>query len=239
MKHVAIILQARSRSTRLPNKVLMPLQSAAVLSHCIRRLALIDQSVPVIVATSTEPPDDAVAQLAITEGAKVYRGSETDVLDRYYQAACKHDALYVIRATADNPFVDIEEGRRILSEIMTGTWDYVSMLETINGRGLPLGVGLEAFTLDALRESWLWGRKPHHREHVNEFILEHSSLFTCALVACHPQHSCPDLRLTIDTQADFIRIENLLADLGRPVQEITTIEAIGWWRRKVYDRNPH
>ena len=231
MKKVVIILQARTGSARLPKKVLLPTQDIPILSHCIRRLKKINNDVPVIVATSVLKQDDAVVDLARKEGVDYYRGSENDVLDRYYKVARKYKAMYIIRATGDNPFVDVSEGKRLLNEIVSGKWDYVNMIEKVNGKRLPLGVGLEAFTFDALLKSWEKGLKTHHREHVNEYIFENINDFNIHFMSSMPENSCPDLSLSIDTPEDLQFIFELTRKLDKPLQAITTKDLIRCWKK--------
>ena len=178
MQKVIIILQARIGSSRFPSKVLKSIQGIPILSHCIRRLNKIHNDVNVVVATSELKQDVAVVDLASKEGVEYYRGSENDLLDRYYKAARKFGARYVIRATADNPFVDVNEGKTLCKVIASGKWDYVNMHEKVNGNQLPDGVGLEAFTFDALNTSQINGLKTNHREHVNEYIFENQDDFS-------------------------------------------------------------
>jgi spore coat polysaccharide biosynthesis protein SpsF len=230
MNEAIIILQARMGSSRLPAKVLHLLQGLPLLSHCIRRLRKISPAVPVIVATSRMERDNPVVELAKSENIHVYRGSESDVLDRYYSAAGQYSARSIIRATGDNPFIDVVEGRRLLCEIQTGKWDYVSMVEMAEGKKLPVGTGLEAFTFEALRESWQQGYLPHHREHVNEYILENLQSFNVRFIPCPTEKNCPDLRLTIDTQKDIEFIKKMLEDISRSALELSTEEIIAWWK---------
>ena len=107
---VAVILQARTGSQRLPGKVLASLASATLLEHCVSRLQASGVG-PVIVATTTLPADDVIAAEARRLGVTAFRGSCDDVLDRFVRAADAAGAEFVIRATADNPAVDFRFGR--------------------------------------------------------------------------------------------------------------------------------
>ena len=229
-KKTVVIIQARMGSVRFAGKVAHAIQNRSILSHCIERLRRIDSDTPVVVATSQQPQDDEVAQIAKNEKVFWFRGSHEDVLDRYYRAAVEFKADYIIRATADNPFVDTREGRRVFWEINTGRWDYVSMLEEVDDRKLPVGAGLEAFTFAALKRSWQEGRLDHHREHVNEYILENTDKFRTKILACDNWNSCPELSLTIDTAEDLMFINHMLEDMGRVALELETSEIIEWWQ---------
>jgi spore coat polysaccharide biosynthesis protein SpsF len=222
-----IILQARTGSSRLPNKVMRPLHGIPLLTHCIARLR---EVAPVLVATSNEKRDDPVKALAAQEQIRCFRGSEEDVLDRYYKAAQELQADYIIRATGDNPLVDIEEACRVRDLIIAGEVDYVTGAEVIDGQGLPIGVGVEAFSYEALERSWNEGHAEHHREHVNEYILGNPDAFTIQGLKCLKKNSCPGLRLTVDTEEDFLFVERITASIGKPPKKISTWEIIKWWK---------
>lgn len=229
MEQTAIILQARTGSTRLPNKVMRLLGGVPLLSHCISRLQRVGT---VIVATSDLTTDDPVEELARLENVYCFRGSEEDVLDRYYHAAKMFNINYIVRATGDNPFVDPNEAHRVVNCIMSNKVDYVTGAEIINGLGLPAGVGVEAFTFNALERSWLEGHAKNHREHVNEYILENPEPFNIIWLKCLHKNSCLDLRLTVDTDDDFNFVEEILKSIRKPPIEISIQEIIGWWQKR-------
>jgi spore coat polysaccharide biosynthesis protein SpsF len=223
-----IILQARTGSTRLSRKVLRLLGGLPLLVHCIARLKRLGH---VIVATSDLPQDNPVAKLADRERVDCFRGSEADVLDRYYQAALHFRLDNVVRATGDNPFVDVKEGRRVVAAIENDRAEYVTGLESVAGRGLPEGVGLEAFRFEALARSWQEGHDRQHREHVNEYILENPAFFRILRLKCLPGNSQPGLRLTVDTQRDFDLAARIVAAFDKPADALTTGELIEWNRQ--------
>lgn len=229
MEQTAIILQARTGSTRLPNKVMRLLGGIPLLSHCIGRLQRVGT---VIVATSDLIKDDPVEELARLKNVYCFRGSEEDVLDRYYHAAKMFNIRYIIRATGDNPFVDPNEAHRVVNYIVSNKVDYVTGAEVIDRLGLPVGVGVEAFTFNALERSWFEGHAKNHREHVNEYILENPESFSIVRLKCLQENSCPDLRLTVDTDDDFNFAEEILKSIKKPPFEISTQEIIGWWQKR-------
>ena len=223
MDRIAVILQARSGSTRLPNKTTRRLSEIPMISHCIRRLKKV---APVVVATSVLTRDDPIAEIASIENVNCFRGSEEDVLDRYYHAAKKYHLKHIVRATADNPFVDPEEARRIANYILKHNVHYVT------GIGLPIGAGVEAFSFEALERSWIEGHAENHREHVNEYILENPDSFDIIRLRCLKKNSCPDLSLTIDTLEDFFFAEKIIMEIGEPGIQIRTKEIIDWWMKQ-------
>lgn len=230
MKKAMIVLQARRDSRRLPGKVLRPLQGLPVLAHCIRRLKSIHPAATLVVATSVLPANDEIARLAETEGALSFRGSEEDVLDRIYRAACRFEAECIVRATADNPLVDPEEAGRVLKEMTSGPWDYVCGFKEVDGFAPPVGVAVEAFRFEPLECAWRDAKRPDHREHINDYFFENHEQFRIKYLPCLPRNHCPDLRLTVDTIDDLKFIERMGMDMTTPLQDCTTVQIIEWWR---------
>jgi len=195
---VGVIIQARIGSTRLPGKVLKPIAGKALLDHVLGRLSLLAYPVQIVVATSDMPQDDAIAQHCLSRGVAVFRGNETDVLDRYYQCARENRFAHVVRLTADNPFTDMEELQRLIEQHLTQRNDYSHSFGS-----MPLGVGAEIFTFAALEKSAREGHALNHREHVNEYIQENPDVFQIGVLEVVAAKRCPDLRLTVDTEDDY------------------------------------
>ena len=197
---VGVIIQARMGSTRLPGKVLKPIAGKVLLDHVLGRLSLLAYPVKVVVATSDLPQDDAIACHCQSRCVAVFRGSETDVLDRYYKCACENGFEHVARLTADNPFTDLEELHRLIEQHLTQHNDY-----THSFGSMPLGVGAEIFTFAALEKSVLEGHACNHREHVNEYIQENPDMFRIGVLEIPVVKCRQDLRLTVDTEDDYKR----------------------------------
>lgn len=199
---LGIIIQARMGSTRLPGKVLRPIAGKPLLAHVIGRIALLRHPVAFVVATSTLTTDDAIQDWCAAQHPAVpcFRGDEEDVLDRYLRCAEQYGFTQVIRLTADNPFTDMTELDRLLDLHLAGGYAYSHAFGI-----MPLGVGAEVMTIEALRVSHRDGHEPHHREHVNEYIQEHPELFPTAVLDVPQQKRRPDLSLTVDTLADWQR----------------------------------
>jgi spore coat polysaccharide biosynthesis protein SpsF len=201
-----VVLQARMRSTRLPGKVLAPLGDAPILVHCIERLAAAGVG-PVFVATSHHPADDPVAATAHAAGAEVFRGPEADVLERFALVADGSTAPFLIRATADNPLVDIDAPRRVLEHLRTGA-DYV--VES----GLPVGAAVEGVRRALLRVAANEATDPYDREHVTPFFTRQPDRFRVLLAEPPPDLRRPGLRFTVDTADDLAFVRRVLGGLG-------------------------
>ena len=198
---IGIIIQARMNSTRLPGKVLKPIAGKCLLDHILDRLSLLENLFNIVVATTNSSLDDLIVTHCNSKNIAVFRGSEDDVLGRYYECARVKHFEHIIRLTADNPFTDIEELHNLFEQHITQKNDY-----THSFGSMPLGVGAEIFSFQALKKSAKSAYAPNHREHVNEYIQEHPHLFKIGILnAPYSKHS-KNLRLTIDTEEDYYKL---------------------------------
>jgi spore coat polysaccharide biosynthesis protein SpsF len=206
---LGIIIQARMGSTRLPGKVLRRLGDKPLLAHVVDRLAGLETNTTIIVATSTLAADDVIAQWCAARALACFRGSEQDVLGRYMECATHYQLSHVVRLTGDNPFTDTEELDRLIALHCEGGYDYSHSFGQ-----LPIGVGAEMFNIDALMRSHADGHAPHHREHVNEYILAHPHLFRLGILEVPDEKRAPTLRLTVDTAEDFANACAIMAQFS-------------------------
>jgi spore coat polysaccharide biosynthesis protein SpsF len=204
-----VILQARVGSTRLPGKALLPILDKPMLWYCIESLKRSPAINRVVMAIPDKPSDLPLVELAETCGIDVFRGSELDVLKRFYDAAAVFKDDYYFRATGDNPIIDIDNPGRILSHLKANRLDYVAE------RGLPVGTVVEAFTFKALERAFVEGSSPEDREHVTWYIKK-SGTFNIDIIDGPPEVRLPQLSLTVDYPEEFERIsyfiENLYTD---------------------------
>jgi len=187
-------------SERLPGKVLRPIGRLPLLGHVVGRLRRMRHTAVVVVATGANPRNDAIEQWCAHEEVRCFRGSEDDVLDRYYQCAQRLGLDPVVRLTADNPFTDIWELDRLIEQHLREGNEL-----THSFGSLPVGAGAEIFGLAALERSYREGHAPHHREHVDEYMLENPALFRTAALEVPSAKRRPDVRLTVDTEEDYRR----------------------------------
>ncbi|HET6279925.1 MAG TPA: aminotransferase class III-fold pyridoxal phosphate-dependent enzyme [Polyangia bacterium] len=196
---VVAIIQARLGSRRLPGKVLLPLGAATMLEQVVaraRRARRIDQ---VVVATTVSAKDDSVDALCRRAGIAVFRGSEDDVLDRYYHAAVAASADVIVRITSDCPFIDPVVIDRVVDEYLSRGFDYVAN----NFRyTYPQGLDVEVFSFAALERAWREATLPAEREHVTPYIRS-GARFRIGEVANPDDLSQRNLRWTVDEPADM------------------------------------
>jgi spore coat polysaccharide biosynthesis protein SpsF len=200
-ERLGIILQARMGSTRLPGKVLMPIGNRMLLDHILDRLKCLKHAATTVIATSEISGDNVVARFCIERSVACFRGSEANVLDRYYQCARVYGFGHIVRLTGDNPFPDIEELDNLVDLHLSAETDYANSFAS-----LPIGVGTEIFTFAALEKSWREGKAPHHLEHVNEYMLENPRIFKTAVLSVSADKNRPDIRLTVDTTEDYKQV---------------------------------
>jgi spore coat polysaccharide biosynthesis protein SpsF len=205
MDRIAVILQARLGSRRLPGKVLARIGTRTLLEHALLRLS--GCGLPVIVATTDRPEDEAVEREARRLGAGVFRGAAEDVLGRFIAAARAFDLTAAIRATADNPCVDADGPARVLALARRVEADHVVEC------GLPIGAAVEVVTLAALERAQSLVTDPYDREHVTSFI-RRDSRFRALRVVAPGDVRRPGLRLTVDTQDDLDFMRAVLASTG-------------------------
>jgi spore coat polysaccharide biosynthesis protein SpsF (cytidylyltransferase family)/aryl-alcohol dehydrogenase-like predicted oxidoreductase len=209
MKRVAII-QARMGSTRLPGKVLRPILGKPMLELLIRRVRKADLIEAIVVATTTQSQDDAVAGLVKSlSGIELFRGRENDVLNRYQGAAVMVEAGTIMRVTADNPFFDWVLADRLLEMFAEGEYDYLSTAF------FPYGIGLEVFSLEALCRAHKEAHSPYEREHVTPYFYQNPELFRVGTLKC--ERDLSHVRLTVDTPEDFQRAQALFEQQGEEV----------------------
>jgi spore coat polysaccharide biosynthesis protein SpsF len=218
---VNAVIQARLSSTRLPGKVLRPLGGRTVLSWVIRAAAATHNVDKVILATSTSPDDDPVAEEATRCGAEVVRGPLDDVLDRFVQAVHEHPCDAVVRLTADCPLHD----PAVIAQVV-GMWradptlDYAS---NILVRHYPRGLDTELVSARVLQDQAKTATGPH-REHVTSNIYTQPTTYRCGGVLSAVDNS--DLRVTLDTAEDAQLLEAIVDSLGEDIPHWEDVVAL-------------
>jgi len=195
---LGIIIQARMGSNRLPGKILRPIGNMMLLEHILFRLARLKNTAEIVIATSIESRDDKVEEFCKERRIACFRGSEINVLERYYLCAKQYGFNEIVRLTGDNPFVDIEELDKLIDLFRTEEADYA-----FSFKSLPCGMGAEIFTFKTLKTDYIESTMPYHFEHVNEYVLENSDKFKISILKVENKKNRPDIRVTVDTQKDY------------------------------------
>jgi len=204
-----IVIQARLGSTRLPQKVMMPLSGRPLLLRMIQRVAATNTDCDLIVATTTRPDDDAIRSLCRNFRFPCYSGHPTDLLDRHYQAAKLNGADVVVKIPSDCPLIDPRIIDRVIRfyEENAPMYDYVSNLHPAS---YPDGNDVEVMPFHVLECAWNEARRPFEREHTTPFIWERPARFRIGNVRWETgdDYSMTH-RWTIDYPEDYAFIERV------------------------------
>jgi len=222
VKNPYIILQARMNSERLPGKVMKPVGGKPLIGVLINRI--LNPEIPVLLATSVNPENDELVDFAMKSGIEVFRGSENNVLERYFQAAKSVNADLVFRLTGDNPFIDAGLIQDVLNCYVSheSPRTYVS---TGIGETFPLGISVEAFSFALLEEAFHQATLPGEFEHVTPYMYQNKG-GNIKIVEFSSKLNRHHYRLTVDTPEDFELIRRLIEDFGcasMPIDQIIPI----------------
>lgn len=196
--NVVAMVQTRMGSTRLPGKVMKDLGGEPMLARVISRLRRARRLTHLVIATTTEPADDVIVEFCGSKSVAVFRGSELDVLDRYYRAATEYRADVVVRITSDCPLIDPTIVDRVIEVFHDASADYVSNTMV---RSYPRGLDTEVFRASALERAWRTATLSYERVHVTPYIYQHPQLFKCESVVNDIDLSSG--RWTVDTPDDL------------------------------------
>ena len=206
---IVAIIQARMSSSRLPGKVLLPLAGEPVLWHVVHRTRVCQTVAEVVVATSTDASDDVIQAWCQKSDVACYRGSLTDVLDRYYQAAKLHSADAVVRITADCPAIDPTIVDEVVREFVAGSFEFYGLAGEF-----PDGLDCTVFAFSALARAWREAVLPSEREHVGPYIEKQPGLFKSGGLKKYSGLS--HYRWTLDEPRDYEFLQAVFTRLYRP-----------------------
>ena len=207
---VCATIEARMSSTRLPGKVLLEAAGKPMLEHMIERVRRAPSIEGIIVATTVNPGDDPIVELAHRLGVDSYRGSEDDVMSRVLGAAQTHGADVIVELTGDCPVIDPVLIERVIEEYTATGADYCSNVLT---RSYPIGMDTQVFGTRVLADALGRTDDPVDREHVSLFIYHHPERYRLHNVLAEPRHFHPDLRLTLDTPEDLRMLRAVFDEL--------------------------
>lgn len=203
---IAAIVQARMTSTRLPGKVLLKVMGRPLLSYQIERLRRINNIDNIIIATTTNRDDDPIVELCNSESVFYFRGSENDVLDRYYQAAKKFGVNDIMRITADCPLIDPEICSRVVNVYLESGVEYVN-----TGMAFAEGVDCELMSFRYLEKAFKEAGLKSEKEHVTLYMHNHPDLFMKITLANKSDDS--KYRFTVDEKVDFLVVKEIIENL--------------------------
>lgn len=229
MQNIVAIIQARMGSSRLQGKVMKDICGKTVLAHDIERVKQAKLITDIVIATTKSPNDDIIVAEAINNGVKAYRGSEEDVLSRYYEAAVENKADVVVRITSDCPLLDPYLLDEMISYYLENKYDLVTNAGSdLTKRTYPRGLDVEIFSFAYLKKAYEKAQKPYQREHVTPYIYENSSNIY------YYQNSRDDskYRWTLDTEEDFQLIKEIYKNLYKGKHNFYFQDILDLFKRK-------
>lgn len=227
---IGAIIQARMGSTRLSGKVMKDLEGKTVLEHVIDRVRQSKMIDEIIIATTTHDRDDVIETEALRCGVEVFRGSEDDVLARYFYAAKENNLDIVVRITSDCPLIDPFVIDEIINFYLENKFDLVTNAGSdLLQRTYPRGLDVEVFSFEILEKAHQNADKSYQREHVTPYIYENStSIYYYKNLQDYSNH-----RWTLDTEEDFELISEIYRCLYHGSHDFYLNDIVN-----IFDTNP-
>ncbi len=211
-KKIVATIEARMTSSRLPGKVLLPLAGRPALERMIERLKRSKYLDAIVVATTTNTVDDPIVDLAYRLGVHDFRGSELDVLGRVLGAARSVGADIIVELTGDCPLLDWRVVDRGIEEFFTHDVDYAAN-HVVPPLTFPNGLNVQVFPTAVLAEVDMLTQDPIDRVHVSYYIYRIPGKYRVHMWKASPDYFGPDLRITLDEQADYKLINTIFERL--------------------------
>jgi spore coat polysaccharide biosynthesis protein SpsF (cytidylyltransferase family) len=206
---IGIIIQARMASTRLPEKVLAEISGKPILWHIVERCKDTKAN-QIIIATSINKENDKIEEFCKKNKISLFRGSEEDALNRYYEAAKKFELTKIIRITGDCPLISPEIINQIIDKFAKEKVDYLS---NVSERSFPRGLDCEIFSFATLEKANNLAKEKSHREHVTAFIYGNPKMFKMGKLIAEGKLKNPNIRLCVDTKKDLELIKIIYSKL--------------------------
>ena len=218
---VNAIIQARCGSTRFPDKVFADIDGNPLIWHVVNRLTYAKMIDKIVVATTTNVNDDKIEMWCNENGISCFRGSEDDVLNRYYNASVAYPSDVIVRITADDPFKEPAVIDAVVSKLINDGYDHVTNNLPPTW---PEGLDCEAFTFAALKLSEESTNDKFEREHVTQYIYHNPDKFKIGNVASDKNLS--SLRWTIDKNEDYEMVKAIYSHRDSQNNGILLLEEI-------------
>ena len=210
---IVTVIQARLGSTRLPNKIFLPLTGEPLLLRMYERVKYSEVTGTVVIAIPNEPSDDPIEQLCKEKGIPVFRGDTGDLLDRHYKAGLKFNADAVVKIPSDCPLIDPKVITKVINYYLENSdkFDYISNLHPAT---YPDGNDVEIFSMKALKNGWKNAKKDFEREHTTPYLWENPELFRIGNIKWEKGFDFSMThRWTIDYYEDYLFIKAVYDEL--------------------------
>jgi spore coat polysaccharide biosynthesis protein SpsF len=208
---------------------MLPLFGRPLAGRVLERLKRCQRPDLIVLATTTKPEDDVLAQLAEDYRVVTFRGAENDLVDRYYQAARRYGADIVVRVPADNPVPEPAEVDRIIAYHLASGNDFSSNYPNVFANGYPDGIGAEVYGMAALRQVWETPSDPRHREHPHTNFYEQADGFKIGTIQCPAEFRRPDIVLDVNTRDEYVFLAALYDYLYPRNPRFSILDIIRWY----------
>lgn len=224
---IGAIIQARMTSIRLPGKVLLEVKGKPLIEYLLSQLEQVEHLDKIVLATTTNREDNPLVEYAAKRKINCFRGSEDDVLERYYKAAKNYKLGHIVRITADCPLVDTGVCNRVMETYLSTESDFVH-----TGLTFAEGLGCEIFSFDVLTKAYQNARLSSEREHVTLYIHNHPDIFKITTL----QNTTDDsrYRFTVDELEDFEVVKAIIEGMPEEKPGSFTAEKV----KKFLDEHP-
>ena len=239
---VVLVIQARMNSSRFPNKSLCNLSGAPMIVRIIQRVKKSKKIKKIILATTRRKDDDVLAKIGKKNRIDVFRGSENDLVDRFYQAVRSTKFKHILRLPADNPLPDANEYDRLIRYHLKNENDFSSNICNFMGNGYPDGIGVEIFTLISLKKIWKNEKRKRFREHLHlnyydykKKIKNKKNNFKIGTIKCPKVISRPKLIFDINYYKDYLFIKKIYEHFLPKKLYFSTKDVLNWYD-KIYNK---
>mgnify|MGYP001260956436 CR=1 FL=1 len=221
-----VIVQARRGSTRLPGKVLLPLGGRTMLERMLERLRVASVPDSLLIATTTDSADDAIAQSAAAAGVECFRGHPIDLLDRHYAAAKHARADVVVKVPSDCPLIDPAVVDRVLREHFARS-DVADYTSNLHPESYPDGSDVEVMSFGALETAWREARRSFEREHTTPFLWDQPGRFRLHNVLWESGRDVSRThRVVVDYPEDYAVVKAVFDELWTPRRPVFSVAEV-------------
>ena len=236
---LVLIIQARMNSERFPNKVVSDLSGSPLIERILQRVKNVKKIGKIIVATTKKKEDDILVKIAKSNKVEVFRGSENDLVDRYYQAIRGKNVSHILRLPADNPIPDPTEYNRLINYHLKTNNDFSSNICNFMKNGYPDGFGVEIFTANSLKRIWRSEKRKKFREHITLNFYDYKKNkknskfnFKIGTVKCPKKISRPKLVFDVNYYKDYIFIKQIYEYFLPQKKNFTASDVVKWYENK-------
>ena len=238
-KQLVLIIQARMNSSRFPNKVISDLGGSPLIERILQRVKKVKKIGKIIIATTKKREDDILVGIAKSNRVEIFRGSENDLVDRYYQAVKGKNVGHILRLPADNPIPDPTEYNRLINYHLKTNNDFSSNICNFMKNGYPNGFGVEIFTTNSLKRIWRNEKRKKFREHITLNFYDYKKNkknskfnFKIGTVKCPKKISRPKLVFDVDYYKDYIFIKQIYEYFLPQKKNFTASDVVKWYENK-------